>query len=71
MQTVMIEGNNIRNCISLARSKVFKLKAKDCRVKILNPMDEDRGNYRVTMTTGDVIEIHIIPRSSCKIILVH
>lgn len=56
MKTVLATGNTIRNCLRAAH-KLLGLSLRQCEPMTING---ERGIYRVTFATGDIVEINIV-----------
>lgn len=60
MRTVSAVGNNVRNCVAEAR-RILGLTFKDAP-EVIRANDGD-NLYRVTLATGDVVEVTVIRRT--------
>lgn len=58
MTTVSVEANNVRNGVSAAR-KALNLNPRKPDSKIKYHSEDGDGLHRITLNTGDVIEVTV------------
>jgi hypothetical protein len=62
MRTIAAEGNNIRNAVAAAKRLLGNPKL---RIVTVND-DCEENNYRVTLTSSDVVEVHVTRHAQCS-----
>ncbi len=67
---IQAEGNSVANAVCVAKGLITIQRGLDNKgykkLRVVTESSGDEGNYRITLNSGDIIEIHIIQHARCR-----